>query len=68
MDKLYDAFLPIVQDLNTYGGNFTAMLVSRVVLDAIDAGAMNDAELLSLRKKLLDAISGWKGLQDHQTF
>lgn len=68
MDKLYDVFLPIVQDLNTYGGNFTAVLVSRVVLDAIDAGAENDPDLLSLRKKLLEAISGWKGLQDHQTF
>jgi hypothetical protein len=69
MTKLYDAYLPIVQNLNDYGGNFTAHRISRPVLDAVDTGAeAGDTSLTALRKKLLDTIADFKGLQDHQTF
>jgi hypothetical protein len=68
MTKLYDVFLPLVQDLDNYGGNFTAHHIRRFVLDTIDAGAVNDPSLAALRDKLLAKMGRWKGLQDHKTF
>jgi len=69
MTSLYDAFLPIVQELNTYGGNFTSHHISRPVLEAVDAGAAGgDTSLEGIRRKLLDTIANFKGLQDHETF
>jgi hypothetical protein len=69
MAKLFDAYLPIVQDLNDYGGNFTTHQISRSVLDAVDAGAeAGDTSLTVLRKKLLATIASFRGLQDHETF
>jgi hypothetical protein len=67
--SLYDAWLPIVQELNNYGGNFASHLISRPVLDAVDIGtATGDASLEGIRRKLLGTIGNFKGLQDHQTF
>jgi hypothetical protein len=69
MTKLFDAYLPIVQELNNYGGNFTAHMISRPILDAIDKGAeAGDASLGALHRKLLEGLQGFKGLQDHKTF
>jgi hypothetical protein len=45
MASLYDAYLPIVQSLNDYGGNFTFIYNLRPVLDAVDAGASADTSL-----------------------
>ncbi|MEZ0171096.1 hypothetical protein [Microvirga sp. TS319] len=68
MSTLYETFLPLVQSLNEYGGNFTAHFVSCPVLDAIDSGASHDKNLADFRSKLLSKMNGWKGLQDHTTF
>jgi hypothetical protein len=66
---LYDALLPILQELSTYGGNFTSFHISRPVLEAVDAGAaVGDPFLEACRRKLLDTMGNFKGLQDHQTF
>lgn len=69
MPSLYETYLPIVQDLNTYGGNITSFHIYKVLLDEIDAGAAaSDATLEALRGKLADTMGAFKGLQDHQTF
>jgi len=69
MTTLFETYLPIVQSLNDYGGNFTAHQISQPVLDAIDSGAAaGDTSLTVFRAILLDTIAKWKGLQDHQTF
>jgi len=68
MTALYDAYLPLVQSLNDYGGNFTSIHIRRPVLDAIDNGAGNDPSLVSVRDKLHEKMEQWTGLQDHETF
>ena len=66
MATLYELFLPIVQSLNDYGGNFTAHHIRKVVLNAVDEGAAaNDPSLVALRAKMLEKMVQWKGLQDH---
>jgi hypothetical protein len=67
MTRLYEAFLPLVQSLNDYGGNFTSFHIRERVLDAIDVGAGSDPSLAALRDKLHDKMAQWKGLQDHKT-
>lgn len=69
MSKLYDeAFLPIVQSLNEYGGNHTSHLIKRAVLDAVQLGAASDQSLALLYAKLSGSLAKWKGVQDHVTF
>lgn len=68
MPTLYETFLPLVQSLNDYGGNFTAMHIRRPVLDVIDAGATANAPLASVRDKLFHSMQQWTGLQDHKNF
>jgi hypothetical protein len=68
MPTLYDAYLPLVQSLNDYGGNFTSIYVRRPVLDAIDAGSVSDPSLASTRDKLRKKMQQWSGLQDYETF
>ena len=68
MTALYNVYLPLVQSLNDYGGNFTSIHIRRAVLDAIDQGAGNDTSLASIRDKLREKMQQWTGLQDHETF
>jgi hypothetical protein len=68
MPNLWNAYLPIAQTLNDYGGNFTSSHIRQPVLEAIDAGAASDASLAALRDKLHSKIRDWRGLQDHTTF
>ena len=69
MTTLYERFLPLAQQLSTYGGNPTAFHISRMVLDAIDDGAEGTDPILGpLRQKLVDTINGWNGLHDHPGF
>jgi hypothetical protein len=68
MPSLYELFLPIVQDLNTYGGNFTSHLISKSVLDAVDAGAAaGEVTLSAMRGKIEEKITAFRGLHDHRT-
>jgi hypothetical protein len=66
--KLYETYLPLVQSLNEYGGHFTAFHIRKTVLDAVDAGAVREAPLENLRRKLASKMAQWRGLQDHETF
>jgi hypothetical protein len=68
MTSLYDRYLPLVQSLNDYGGNYTSIHIRRAVLDAIDTGASNDPSLASVQDKLRTKMQQWAGLQDHETF
>jgi hypothetical protein len=68
MTSLYDAYLPLVQSLNDYGGNFTSIHIRRAVLDAIDAGSTGDESLESVERRLRQKIRQWSGLQDYETF
>jgi hypothetical protein len=69
MATLYQMFLPLVQSLNDYGGNFTAPHIREAVLDAVDEGAAaKDQSFVALRAKLSQKMTQWKGLQDHETF
>jgi hypothetical protein len=68
MATLYQMFLPLVQSLNDYGGNFTAHHIREVVLNSIDEGAAaKNPSLVALRAKISDKMAQWKGLQDHGT-
>jgi hypothetical protein len=66
--QLYDAYLPLVQSLNDYGGNFSSIHIRRPVLDAIDHGAQSDPSLRYVQGTLHAKIQQWTGLQDHETF
>lgn len=69
MTTLYDAYLPIVQSLNAYGGITSSKLVSRAVLDEIDSLAnADDKSAKDLRHRLLSLIEGLNGIQDYQGF
>jgi hypothetical protein len=65
---LYDAYLPLVQSLNDYGGNFASIHIRRPVLEAIDNGAQNDPALRYVQDKLHEKMQQWTGLQDHESF
>ncbi len=66
--SLYDDYLPLVQSLNDYGGNFASIHIRRPVLDAIDNGAPNDPALRYVQSKLHEKMRQWTGLQDHESF
>jgi hypothetical protein len=66
--NLWDAYLPLVQSLNDYGGNFTSIHIRQPVLDAIDAGTKTDAALRYVQSKLHEKMQQWTGLQDHESF
>jgi hypothetical protein len=68
MASLYGTYLPLVQSLNDYGGNFASIRIRQPMLDAIDNGAQNDATLRYVRDKLHDKMQQWSGLQDHGSF
>jgi hypothetical protein len=65
---LWDAYLPLVQSLNDYGGNFASIHVRRPALDAIDSGAQNDSTLRYVQNTLHEKMQQWTGLQDHESF
>ena len=67
MAGLYAAYLPLVQSINDYGGNFVSMYVRRQVLDAIDKGAGDDDALRYVQSKLHEKIQRWSGIQDHDS-
>ena len=68
MVTLYETFLPIVQEINEYGGNFASIHISRIVLDTIDSGADTDSSLARLRDKMNKKMSEWNGLGDYKSF
>ena len=43
--SLYNDYLPLVQSLNDYGGNFASIRIRQPALDAIDNGAVGDPAL-----------------------
>jgi hypothetical protein len=65
---LYNDYLPLVQSLNDYGGNFASIRIRQPVLEAIDDGASNDPALRYVQSKLHEKMRQWTGLQDHKTF
>jgi hypothetical protein len=68
MTNLYEAYLPLIQSINEYGGNFTFIHIRKFVLDAIDNKALSDPSIASVRDKLNAKMRQWSGLQDHRTF
>lgn len=68
MPTLNNTLLPILQSINEEGGNFVGFLISRPILDAIDAGAAIDPDLAKIRTKVLEAIGGYRGKRDHRGF
>jgi len=68
MPRLYDVFLPLVQSINDYGGNFASIQIRRPLLDAIDAQAPGDPVLRYVSDRLHEKTEQWRGLQDHKTF
>lgn len=66
--SLYNYYLPLVQSLNDYGGNFASIRIRQPVLEAIDDGASNDPALRYVQSKLHEKMQQWTGLQDHKTF
>lgn len=68
MPDLWNQYLPLVQSVNDYGGNFASIHIRRPVLDATDAGALVDPSLVALRDKLREKMHAWSGLQDYKAF
>ena len=66
---LWDVVLPVLQEINTYGGNFTSGFICRAVIDEIQRGADHGDETLSRKAEGIRAILGrgrWP--QDPQAF
>ncbi|MBN9319757.1 MAG: hypothetical protein J0I28_08755 [Caulobacterales bacterium] len=68
MTTLYEMLLPHVQAINEEGGNWSSFLMSRPVLDAIEAGAVSDPDLALIRRKILEKLAAYKGVRHHAGF
>lgn len=69
MPSLYESYLPIAQDLSSYGGNPLVIHITKSVLDAIDAKAdAGNTGVAVLRGTVLDKMAKWSGLHDHSGF
>ncbi|MDD4617113.1 MAG: hypothetical protein PHW76_08410 [Alphaproteobacteria bacterium] len=66
-ETLWDIYLPIIQQVNEYGGFLSSFQISKYILDIIeDRTAAGDAVCSSLKAKIYQAITQFKGLQDYR--
>jgi hypothetical protein len=60
--SLWDIILPVVQGINTNGGNFTSMFLNRSVLDLIDQAAISgDAAAVTCRDRIVKLVDQGNG-------
>jgi hypothetical protein len=69
MAGLWKQILPVIQEINNYGGNFVSIFICRSVIDEIDRRSDGgDATLIEKRGRLLDAVRRGKWPQDPNAF
>jgi hypothetical protein len=66
--SLHELLLPRIQAINEEGGNTVSHLISRAVLDMVDAGADENPDLSRIRAKIREAIDAHQYKRDHQRF
>lgn len=67
METLWNRWLPIIQDLNSYGGYFPSIFIIDSVCREIDERAKSgDSVCLAIRNKQIAFIGAIKGLQDYE--
>ncbi|MFP1132868.1 hypothetical protein [Asticcacaulis sp. W401b] len=68
MPSLYAELLPILQSVNTEGGNFQAHLIQREILDEIDLASATDASFMAVRRKIREKCEPFRNPHDHGHF
>lgn len=69
MSLFQDTVLPVIQEINTYGGNFTTGFICRAVIDEIDRLADGgDVAMLERRARLTKQLADGTWPDDFQAF